>query len=166
MVKLHTLHFRWENRDTFKATGKWGSVRKNQGLPELRYKLIHYFGTQWDGFLLRVTHKREPIMDASALENMQALKKFSWEMGDILMSWHFILLNTLWEKPRGMRVFCYHGNLERPGLADDTKQLTMLGTLILDKKNGAVEASDWVRMNTLLFLRSSATLSDFKKIIH
>ena len=65
-----------------------------------------------------------------------------------------------------MRVFCYHGNLERPRLADDTKQLTMLGTLILDKKNGAVEASDWVRMNTLLFLRSSATLSDFKKIIH
>lgn len=39
-----------------------------------------------------------------------------------------------------MRVFCYHGNLERPRLADDTVELTKLGILILDEKNGAVEA--------------------------
>lgn len=31
----------------------------------------------------------------SALENMQVLKKFSWEVGEILVSWHFILFNTL-----------------------------------------------------------------------
>lgn len=39
-----------------------------------------------------------------------------------------------------MRVFCYHGNLKRPRLADDTMELTKLGIMNLDEKNGAVEA--------------------------
>lgn len=38
-----------------------------------------------------------------------------------------------------MRVFSYHDNLERLGLADDAVELPKLGILILHEKNRAVE---------------------------
>ena len=62
-----------------------------------------------------------------------------------------------------MKLFCYHDNLKRPRLVNDTVELTKLGILILDEKNGAVEAWGLCRMNILFFPYSSATLPDFKK---
>lgn len=46
--------------------------------------------------------------------------------------------------------------------ADDTTELTKLGILILDEKNGVAEAWGLDEMNILLFPYSSATLPDLK----
>lgn len=49
-----------------------------------------------DGFLTRVTHQGDLNLEnfQIAPENMQFPKKFNRKMGEILVSWHFILLNS------------------------------------------------------------------------
>lgn len=139
VLKQHTFLSYWENSDTFKTTGNMGLSLQKSRSPRagVQDRILLQSTKGW--VLTRVIHKREELTlrtCESALANMQFPKKFIWEMAKILVSWYFILWNGLWEETTGMRVFCYHDNLERPGLADDTVELTKLGIRILDEKNG------------------------------
>lgn len=116
VLKLYTLLSHWENRDTLKASGNTQSANVKLSQTWSTRSLIASEHRR-NGFLTGVTHRREdPTRElVILLLRTSSFERNSAEKWEFLVSWHFNLLNSLQEK-RGMRVFSYHDNLERPRL--------------------------------------------------
>lgn len=139
MLKLCVLLSHWENRNTFKAIGLSLGMSRS---PRAEVQ-GHTFLQNTKGWISDKGYpqKGEPISknlcicywDHAVFKEIQL--RSEREPG--VVAFHFF--GIVCEKnTREMRVFCYHDNLERPRLAEDTVELTKLGILILDEKNGGL----------------------------
>lgn len=161
VFKLHVLLSLWENTNIFIDTENRGPRMQKSSSPI----------TKLQGYMLLQNTKRWISDKGYPPKRPQSWKlpdrtrehafpkKFNRKMGEILVSWHFILLNSWWEKNKrdeGIRLPWQRGEA---WLVPWSWQ--SWASRFYKRETGLLRPGDWVEMNILLFLYTSATLPDF-----